>query len=227
MKTVSQSQGISVYEKIKTDILFARLAPGEKLRVKMLSEQHSCGASPIREALNQLASDGWVERIDRRGFFVSPVSEESFEDLYFNRCFLETEALKRSIRFGGDDWEERIVLSHYRLSSIRREDPSSLNGVDPYWESAHKKFHMSLLSACRSEILLSHCEKLYDLNIRYRCLSGKNAQAERDVPSEHEAIRDATLRRDPEAATEALVGHYRKTGDFLFRDRGPLLQAAR
>src|SRR3546814_19152623 len=66
----SSDLGLSAFDAIKTDILYAELAPGEQLRLRVLCARYGCGASPIREALNQLASDGWVVRIDRRGFFV-------------------------------------------------------------------------------------------------------------------------------------------------------------
>src|SRR3546814_6646722 len=75
--TKAQSLGLSAFDAIKTDILYAELAPGEQLRLRVLCDRYGCGASPIREALNQVASDGWVVRIDRRGFFVLPRSEET------------------------------------------------------------------------------------------------------------------------------------------------------
>src|SRR3546814_1739195 len=98
--TKAQSLGLSAFDAIKTDILYAELPPGEQLRLRVLCDRYGCGASPIREALNQLASDGWVVRIDRRGFFVSPTSEEEFQDILTNRCFLAAEALRRTIALG-------------------------------------------------------------------------------------------------------------------------------
>src|SRR3546814_10997498 len=82
-----------------------------------------CGASPILEALKQLASDGWVVRIDRRGFFVSPTSEEEFQDILTNRCFLEAEALRRAIAPGDSTWEERVLLAPHRMHRVTRHGP--------------------------------------------------------------------------------------------------------
>src|SRR3546814_21077938 len=75
----SSDLGLSAFDAIKTDILYAELAPGEQLRLRVLCDRYGCGASPIREALNQLASDGWVVRLARRAFFVSPTSAEAFQ----------------------------------------------------------------------------------------------------------------------------------------------------
>src|SRR3546814_20087326 len=84
--TKAQSLGLSALDAIKTDILYAELAPGEQLRLRVLCDRYGCGASPIREALTQLASDGLVVRIDRRGFLVSPTSGDEFSDILPNRC---------------------------------------------------------------------------------------------------------------------------------------------
>jgi len=218
MGNIALSRGISVTEDIKTDILFARLPPGEKLSVKMLSERYDCGASPLREALNHLANEGWVVRIDKRGFFVSRTSESEFRDILFNRCFWEAEALRRSIAYGDESWEERVVMSHFRLTGLGPEKEDMSQALDQEWEAAHKRFHMSLISACQSDILYSSCERLYDLNIRYRFLSGRMSYPDRRLIAEHNRIRDLTLARDSDAAVAALQAHYRKTGSYLFGD---------
>lgn len=218
MASAGQSIGISLVEKIRNDILSSRLSPGQKLTVKMLCEMHSCGATPVREALNRLVAEGLVMRIDRRGFFVSTVSREEFDDILFNRCFLEGEALRRSIARGGQDWEERVLVAHFRLAALPREIDRAEGGsmVNPDWEAAHKRFHMSLLAACGSPILLATCDKLHELNNRYRHVSRRGPGRRRQIEAEHEQLRDLCLARRADEAAEALVQHYQSTGDAIF-----------
>ncbi|NNU80090.1 GntR family transcriptional regulator [Halovulum dunhuangense] len=216
MNNQSQSLGIALSERIRQDILFGRLAPGEKLRLKMLSERYDCGASPIREALNQLTTDGWVVRIDKRGFFVSDTSRTEFDDILRNRCFMEGEALRLSIERGDAAWEERVLLSHHRLRQLKRPgDPTPVAAIAG-WEEAHKDFHMSLISGCGSPFLIATCDKLYYLNIRYRHMARSKSQRSRTVASEHEQITDLALSRKTEEAVGALQEHYMVTGRFLF-----------
>src|SRR3546814_8499630 len=89
--------------------------------------------------------------IDRRGFFVSPTSEEEFQDILTNRCFLEAEALRRAIALGDSTWEERVLLAHHRMNRVPRHGQREDNEVNRNWEAAHKAFHMALISGCRSE----------------------------------------------------------------------------
>ena len=83
-------------------------------------------------------------------------------------------------------------------------------------ERLHKAFHIKLLQACDSPVLLKFCNQLYDLNIRYRFLAGESVQyASRDVGAEHTVILNATIERNATAAVDALLDHYRQTGVFL------------
>lgn len=217
MQSANQSIGLSLVEKIRSDILTSRLPPGQKLTAKMLSDLHDCGASPIREALNQLASEGLVVRIDKRGFFVSTISRPEFDDILFNRCFMESEALRRAITMGGPVWEEAVVVAHFRLNALPRdlEGPEG-STINPAWETAHKRFHMALISACGSAILLATCEKLHELNNRYRYVSRRTPGRRRQIEDEHTRLRDLCLSRQTDAAVDMLVRHYQSTGDAIF-----------
>lgn len=217
MRDGSPSLGISLTEKIRADILSARFRPGTKLTVKMLSELYESGASPVREALNHMASEGIVTRIDRRGFFVSEVSAEEFHDILWNRELMEGEALRRSMDLGGADWEERVIITHYRLSSLcSKVERGGTTVQNKDWEVAHQTFHMALISACGSNILLDTCERLLKLNHRYRVIAGQIAQKNRDVASEHTEIKDLVLARRKDEAVQALHRHYAATGEYIF-----------
>lgn len=69
----SQTLTSLVCTDLRRDIIVGTYEPGEKLRLRMLSERFQVGLSPIREALNRLSRDGLVEQCDLRGFFVPPL----------------------------------------------------------------------------------------------------------------------------------------------------------
>ena len=163
----------------------------------------------MREALSLLTSDQLVDRLDQRGFRVATTSRAQFQEILNLRCNLEDLALKDSLDHATEAWEDELVLAHHHMNKADRQD------IDTF-ETLHKHFHMALLSACNSPILLRICGQLYDLNVRYRFLAGRSkSYARRDVEAEHQAILDAAVRRDVEAASASLLDHYRKTGAFL------------
>ncbi len=205
----STSETNRVYGELRDRIISGRIPPGERLKVETLKAALNVGASPIREALSLLTSDQLVERIDRRGFRAAKAGADHFAEILRLRCALEDLALRESIEKGDDRWEEELVLSHHRLA---RADRTEIAG----FEEKHKAFHMMLLSACGSPILLKFCSQLYDLNIRYRYLAKSAVSyAKRDIAKEHAEILEAVVSRDAETASARLMAHYRKTGDFL------------
>lgn len=204
----------SAYETLREMILKGELPAGEKLKIEQLRGLLNTGASPIREALSLLTSDMLVERLDQRGFRAAPASLANFREILSLRCNLEDMALRQSIARATSDWEEDLVLAHHRMKR------ASANNNVAAFETTHKAFHMALLSNADSPILLRYCGQLYDLNIRYRYLAaaGTNYQ-KRDVASEHADILDAAIAGDADAASDALMNHYRVTGEYL---EGPL-----
>lgn len=209
----SGSRTNQAYVRLRQDILAATLTPATKLKIDDLRARYDFGASPIREALSLLTSDGLVERIDQRGFRVAPVSEREFQDVLKTRCWLEEKALRDSVENGDAAWKDAVVLAYYRLSRA----PKGEKGTDAAaaWEARHKEFHMALIAACGSEILLGFCDKLYDQNIRYRQLARPTDYAERDIDAEHKDILDAVVAGDADLAVDRTLSHYARTGAFL------------
>ncbi|MGI9491593.1 MAG: GntR family transcriptional regulator [Geminicoccaceae bacterium] len=213
--TQTTSVTAQVYDRARADILTGVLEPGQKLKIDELRQVYGSGSSPIREALSLLTSDGLVERVDQRGFRVALVSAEAFDELLTTRCWLEERALTESIERGGKDWEERVVLAEYHLSRTERSISKNAFVANQDWERRHKDFHMALISASGSSILLNFCNQLYDQKVRYRHVAGKVAYPKRNITKEHQAIMQAALDRDAEGAVAGLVKHYRATGAFL------------
>ncbi len=204
----------TAYLSLREMILSGALPPGQKLKIEDLRRRLQTGASPVREALSLLTSDMLVERIDQRGFRAAPASLANFEEILSLRCTLEDMALRKSISHTTADWEESLVLAHHRMRRVI--------GTDTF-EDAHKSFHMALLKNANAPMLERYCSQLYDLNIRYRYLAagGKSYQT-RDIAAEHESILNAALNGDADAASEALLSHYRLTGDYLSSQLGGL-----
>ncbi len=197
----------AAYATLREMILSGALPAGEKLKIEHLRKILNTGASPVREALSLLTSDMLVERIDQRGFRAAPANFENFKEILGLRCALEDMALRQSITRATAEWEERVVLAHHRMKRVVNTET---------FEEAHKTFHMALLSNAASPVLERYCSQLYDLNIRYRNLAaGSVTYKKRDIGAEHDAILNAAIQRQEDAASDALLRHYRETGSYL------------
>src|SRR5450432_2342615 len=81
------------YRRIRADILFGRLRPGQKLKLEGLKEGYGVSVSTLREILSRLAAEGFVWAEGRRGFEVAPVSMENLKELAELRLLLEAHAM--------------------------------------------------------------------------------------------------------------------------------------
>ena len=197
----------ATYLSLRDMILTGALPAGQKLKIEQLRKLLDTGASPVREALSLLTSDMLVERIDQRGFRAASASLANFEEILALRCTLEDMALRQSIARATTEWEERLVVAHHRMKRVTETKT---------FEDAHKAFHMTLLSNSASPMLERYCSQLYDLNIRYRYLAAAGTDYQRrDISAEHEDILEAAVNRDTDAASTALLSHYRLTGAYL------------
>ncbi len=202
----------SIYQRIRQDILWMRLAPGAPLRSDELRARYDVGISPLREALTRLSAERLVTSAGQRGFRVAPLTVYDVEDTVATRIVIEREALSRSIRNGDIGWETGVVAAFHALS--RNPIPDETPQSTQMWAAHHRQFHMALLSACGSRWLVELAGLLFDQAERHRLLRGKFAprdKLKRDTLREHRRIYDAALARDVDAAVKAMVKHYETT----------------
>lgn len=200
----------TAYERIKADVISGRFEPDQRLRIEDLRKAYDTGASPLREALSRLSAEGLIVSIGQRGFRVPSVSIDDLRDITNTRILLETEALRRSIENGDDEWEVRVVASFHRLTKVE-------TGKQPefaVWEEANRQFHEALLSECPSWWLMRFYKTMFDQHRRYRSMSIQAADEPRSVHDEHERIKDAALARDVAAACREAELHIRRTAEI-------------
>lgn len=197
----------SSYNRLRSDIIAGKLVPGAKLRIEELRDDYGIGASPLREALNRLAGEGFVTVEEQRGFKVAPVSPDDLRDLSRMRIMLECEVLRESIRNGDDHWEANLIAAHHRLQKAEQSFGKNLSE----WEQRNEEFHEALVGACTSSWLLRLRHILYEQHKRYRFISIISQQQDRDVHREHQDILEAALARNVKAACKATEYHIQRT----------------
>jgi GntR family transcriptional regulator, carbon starvation induced regulator len=202
----SRTLTTDLFEQLRSDILHNRLDPGSRLRFRDLRARYQSGLSPLREALMRLAAEGLVILEDHKGFRVAPVSRDEMVDIANTLLELEAIAIRMATEKGDDRWEADIVARFHELS--KRPMFGADGTLDPEWEVRNVAFHESLYAACGSPSLQLVCHVLYERHSRYRRLRTKKAgKPGRDVSKEHEALMQATIRRDAVTAISLLRKH--------------------
>jgi GntR family transcriptional regulator, carbon starvation induced regulator len=202
---------------LRADIVSGVLEPEAKLAVEHLRQRYAVGSSTIREALSLLQPEGLVTARGQRGFTVSPISIADLRDLSETRILLESEALRKSIARGDDDWEAGIVAAFHHLGKAQRAVDAQTDGSAVEWETRNQQFHTALTAACGSRWLLQMLNILHHHTERYRRLALDDRSIPRDVHAEHQALMEATLARDTATACEIAAAHIQRTTDVLTR----------
>lgn len=211
------TMAIDVRDRMRSDILAARLRPGQRLMFADLSERYGVSVGVTREALTWLSSQGLVQANAHQGYVVTPLSIPGLTELTQTRVLIEPLVLRMSFETGGMDWEGDVISAHHILS--RTPPPHGVNPPDEValnqWAEAHSAFHEVLFAACDNKRLLKIVGQLAEEAAMYRrwsvALTLSNPQGE----AEHRALLESALAGDWKRGGEVLTTHIEHTREML------------
>jgi DNA-binding GntR family transcriptional regulator len=208
------TRGEQVYDVLRSELLNGVLCPGTKLRMVELAGRFEVSQSVVREALTRLAEQGLVVATPQRGFRVRELSVEDIAGLTESRVEIESVALRLAIERGDVFWETQIVAAHHLLERTPVVDDDGR--VLEQWVVHHRDFHQALTAGCNNARLQGVVEGLRDSAELYRRWWWVLASdRRRDLAAEHRQLKDLTMARNADAATEALAYHIRGGPDQL------------
>jgi DNA-binding GntR family transcriptional regulator len=182
-------------------ILSGELPSGTPLRLVELANRLDMSQMPVREGLRRLEALGLVDIIPHKGAWVRELSLEDLHDTHETRLALESLAVRAAADHFGEEDAEKARLALAELLQLSRSEDSI--GA----RQAHADFHFALYRAGGSQWLARAIEPVWQNSERYRFGSRQTAfQLERNR-QEHQAILDACVARDADAAERALRNH--------------------
>lgn len=186
--------GETTYRRVRSDILFGRLVPGQKLTLDRMRDTYGSAVGTLREVFNALASEGLVSAEGARGFEVAAISPDNLKEIADVRLLLECDALRRSFEAGDIEWEARVVAAHHKLASVERRMGEGDRAGEATFREYDRGFHNALVSACGSKLRLEMHEDIYDKYLRYLMLASVFRGPA--VADEHRALLACALARD-------------------------------
>ena len=115
-----------VYDYIANQILVGKLHPEDKINENSICEELSISRTPVREALIQLASEGILDNVPRKGFIVKSMSKKEAAELYVVLGYMDglaaklacpclTEKMYRDMQFYIDSMDLAIESRNYEM----------------------------------------------------------------------------------------------------------------
>lgn len=147
----------AVHSELRRQIIVGELAQGERLLEDQIAAELGVSRNPVREALQALAQDGFVELLPRRGARVAIVSAHRAAELFEVRQVLE--GLVARLAASRRD-EHQLVTLHRLvargLSAARTHDTVALPALNT-------EFHRALAATAANDILTDTLTHLADL----------------------------------------------------------------
>ncbi|MCG7336194.1 GntR family transcriptional regulator [Sporosarcina sp. ACRSM] len=185
-------------------------APGERLIISHLADQFSVSEIPVREALQRLSLEGYVQLVPHVGAIVSILSEEEIREIFELRIYMEALATQLAVDH----------LTNFHLENLEKMIESSkemLTSTDCQFEEYAKhnrKFHEYIYRHCNNSRLYKIIFELWDYSNRYPKIFHTTETLQKSI-EEHTEILNALKERDAELAAERTKNHKHKAYKIL------------
>ncbi len=187
-----------LYTKLFDRIVRGSYAAGTWLREDSIAEEFGVSRTPVRDALRQLAQDGLVEALPKRGSRSLGFTVDDLEEAFGIRRNLELLALERAIPTLKLD---RLMDIRARIDALGDSDDASCHA------ELDNQFHTMIMNAADGKRLPIMLKSLYRIMASFRELGFADAEVRQKARAEHLAVIDKLIARDAGGAEVLLREH--------------------
>ena len=199
-----------IYDQIRRDIITNQLKPGEKINIRELCERYDASETPIRLALNRLASENIIDNFPRQGMRVKQMNIDLCEETFDARMMLECYYLSNVVMTLNVNESMRTAFRENVENNLRAvELLDGDSSLDDYLTNYRYdiEFHHLLIKCTGNKLLLDLYQFLNPfLYVNYVYSKQSKEQLLTGI-QEHQAILQALLNGDEEEARQALIRH--------------------
>ncbi|MFE0926377.1 GntR family transcriptional regulator [Streptomyces mutabilis] len=192
-----------ILEALRTALMAGELRPGEVYSAPALGERFGVSATPVREAMQQLAVEGAVEVVPNRGFRVVRRGDRELAELAEVRALLEAPVWLRLARtVPPERWARLRPLAE---ATVR----AASSGCPATYAEADRAFHRAVLALAGNEQLVGIAGDLHR-RAQWPPAGTPAARGRADLIAdahEHTALLDALIAGDQDVV-RALVGEH-------------------
>lgn len=195
-----------VYNEIKKGIMTGVYPPGFVMNERKLSEELGISRTPIREGMQMLARDGWLQMETYKGTVVREFDPHYMWELTRVRSALELSAIEDAVKNVTEkdlkcleeiQEKQKEVLEHYDITRFIQLD---------------REFHTYIYQMSQNRELLKLLSNYYDM-FRFmgmQAVRGTDKRRQTTI-DEHQGILDALKQKNVEAAVRAMKIHMEET----------------
>ncbi|MCG3753781.1 GntR family transcriptional regulator [Amycolatopsis sp. Poz14] len=192
-----------VYDALAELIINRTLEPGQHLVEADLAEYLGVSRQPVREALQRLQSEGWVDLRPAQGAFVHLPTDEEADQLLGVRAVLETHSARLAAACATDDDIKRLwELQDVGMKALAADDSERL-------VAANADLH-AYITELTGNAVLTELIGLVDRRVRWYYTPIARPRG-RDAWQEHAALIEAIAAHNVEKAEKIMAQHTERT----------------
>jgi DNA-binding GntR family transcriptional regulator len=193
-------------EFIRALIITGQVGPDQLYSVPRLAAQLEVSATPVREALLDLAREGLLEPVRNRGFRVVEPTPDELDDIFAIRVLLEVPSAEAAAEAGVS---AEALAGLHELATATRELTEARDLIG--FLEADRKFHVGLIATLGNKPLAELVSTLRD-RVRLRRLADDSAWEHiAQSVREHFALLQCVEKRDASAAGALMRRHLERS----------------
>ncbi|MEV2210095.1 GntR family transcriptional regulator [Streptomyces sp. NPDC050997] len=196
-----------ILDALRTALVAGELRPGEVYSAPALGERFGVSATPVREAMQQLALEGAVEVAPNRGFRVVERGARELAELAEVRALIEVPVMLRLARtVPAERWSRLRPLAE---ATVR----AAYSGCPATYAESDRAFHRALLALAGNEQLVQISEDLHR-RAQWPLVGGPGIRGRADLvadAAEHLELLEALTARDLDVVRSLVGQHFTGT----------------
>jgi len=194
-----------VIRALEAAIVAGELQPGVIYSAPALAERFGVSATPVREAMLDLVSEGFVEPLRNRGFRVIELSDEDLDNIAQIRMLIEVPIMSQIA--------PRLTAAAFEKLTVAAEaiERAAADGDVLEYLDADRRFHVALISAIGNPRLTDLVDRLRRqarlFGLMDLAKSGRLMASARD----HRKLLDMIRAGDTQAAENLMRAHISHT----------------
>ncbi|MFH8473478.1 GntR family transcriptional regulator [Streptomyces sp. NPDC018000] len=186
---------------LRAALIAGDLRPGTIYSAPTLAAEFGVSATPVREAMLDLAREGLVEAVRNKGFRVTELTDQDLDDFTELRAMIEVPTVGRIARMG-----KTRDLKALRPLALAIVAAAAEHDIIGYLE-ADRRFHLELLGLAGNRRLV---EEVGNLRKRSRLFGLNRLDAKGQLTAsaeEHVQLLDLLIAGDAQRAESCMLAH--------------------
>lgn len=205
----SRTRADQIRESLADEIARGMLSPGVALDEVGLAQRFGVSRTPIREAIRQLEAIGFADARPRRGAVVATITKERLHEMFAVMSELEAVCAKLSAIQMKEEQKEALRNVH---EEARRA--AEVGDTDSY-ALLNTRFHETIYYGTNNSFMMELAESVRTRVAPYRRAQFWNTGRVTLSVAEHDAVVQAILRGDGDAAYQAMHKHVDTVSDAV------------